>query len=187
MRDFTLRRGPDTGDQLWLVEHPPTYTLGQAGLRSHIHDPGNIPVVHSDRGGQVTYHGPGQTILYTLIDLPRRGLGVKALVSTLEQAVIEVLADYRIDARLRPGAPGVYVDDAKIASLGLRVRRGRSYHGVAINVAMDLEPFQHINPCGYPGLPITQVADLGGPSDSLEVGRQLARTLSQLLNRHLVA
>ena len=181
MRDFTLQRGPDSDDQLWLVEHPPTYTLGQAGLRSHIHDPGNIPVVQSDRGGQVTYHGPGQTILYTLIDLPRRGLGVKALVTTLEQAVIDVLAGYRISAHLRPGAPGVYVGDAKIASLGLRVRRGRSYHGVAINVAMDLDPFQHINPCGYPGLKVTQVADLGGPADSREVGLLLARTLSMSL------
>ena len=186
MREYTLARGPGSDDQLWLVEHPPTYTLGQAGLRSHIHDPGDIPVVHSDRGGQVTYHGPGQAILYTLIDLPRRGLGVKALVSTLEQAVIEVLAGYRIDARRRPGAPGVYVDDAKVASMGLRVRRGRSYHGVAINVSMDLEPFQRINPCGYPGLRVTQIADLGGPIDSREVGRQLARILNRLLDRQLM-
>jgi lipoyl(octanoyl) transferase len=185
MRDFTLQRGPDSDDQLWLVEHPPTYTLGQAGLRSHILDPGDIPVVHSDRGGQVTYHGPGQTILYTLIDLPRRGLGVRALVSTLEQAVVEVLAGYDISAELRPGAPGVYVANAKIASLGLRVRRGRSYHGGAINVAMDLEPFQRINPCGFPGLEVTQVADLGGPTDNWEVGRQLAQTLNRLLDRHV--
>lgn len=185
MRDFTEQRSAaadEREDQLWLVEHPPTYTLGQAGRRSHIHASGDISVVQSDRGGQVTYHGPGQAVLYTLIDLPRRGLGVKGLVSTLEQAVIELLEGYHIKAHLRPGAPGVYVDNAKVASLGLRVRRGCSYHGVALNVAMDLSPFKSIDPCGYPGLAVTQVSELGGPADSGLVGRELARILSLKLN-----
>jgi len=181
MREFTLARGADSGDELWLLQHPPTYTLGQAGRREHVHDAGDIPLVHTDRGGQITYHGPGQVILYALIDLSRRGIGVKALVSMLEQTVITLLAGYGIDAGLRDGAPGVYCDQAKIASLGLRVRRGRSYHGIALNVAMDLGPFSHIDPCGYPGLAVTQIVDLGGPDDLDRVGRELAMILSQAL------
>lgn len=186
MRAYTEQRGPDSGDQLWLVEHPPTYTLGQAGRRAHIHAVGDIPVQQSDRGGQVTYHGPGQAIVYTLLDLPRLGIGVKTLVATLEQAVIDTLADYRIDAQLRTGAPGVYVGDAKIASLGLRVRRGCSYHGVALNVAMDLEPFSRIDPCGYPGLSVTQLTDLAridAPDPCRHVGLQLAQILQRRFRR----
>ena len=184
MRDYTDQRDADSPDQLWLLQHPPTYTLGQAGRAEHIHaaaDQAAIPIVHSDRGGQVTYHGPGQAILYTLIDLPRRELGVRALVSILEQSVIELLRGYHIDAGLRDGAPGVYCNNAKIASLGLRVRRGRSYHGIALNIAMDLRPFSHIDPCGFPGLAVTQTSDLGGPDNVDTAGRQLAAILSAKL------
>lgn len=186
MRDYTEQRDADSPDQLWLLQHPPTYTLGQAGRAEHIHtaaDQPPIPIVHSDRGGQVTYHGPGQAIIYTLIDLPRRDLGVRALVSLLEQSVIELLQGYNIDATLRDGAPGVYCNQAKIASLGLRVRRGRSYHGIALNIDMDLQPFSRIDPCGYPGLAVTQLADQGGPSDADATARQLAAIISQRLSQ----
>ena len=182
MRDYSQRRDHNGDDQLWLLQHPPTYTLGQAGRHEHIHDPGEIPVVQSDRGGQVTYHGPGQAIIYTLIDLPRSGLGVKALVSMLEQSVIELLAGYGIAAGLRDGAPGVYCDGAKIASLGLRVRRGCSYHGIALNVSNELAPFLRIDPCGYPGLAVTRSIDLGGPAHADQAGRQLATLLSDKLS-----
>lgn len=161
MRDFTEARTADTPDEFWLLEHPPVFTLGQAGRREHLLAPGDIPVVNIDRGGQVTYHGPGQLVVYTLIDLRRRRLGVRALVEALEQGVIALLADYGIQGVSRREAPGVYVDGRKIAALGLRVRRGCSYHGLALNVDMDLEPFQRINPCGYRGLEITQLADFG--------------------------
>ena len=184
MRDLTLQRDDHSRDQLWLVQHPPTYTLGQAGRPEHIHHSGDIPVEQTDRGGQVTYHGPGQAILYTLIDLPRYRLGVHALVSMLEQSAIELLASYGIAAGLREGAPGVYCKHAKIASLGLRIRRGRSYHGIAINVHMDLEPFSRIDPCGYPGLAVTQLSDLGGPDDADLIGRQLAAILTTRLAHH---
>lgn len=185
MRDYTAQRDANSPDQLWLLQHPPTYTLGQAGRAEHIHNaPAHIPIVHSDRGGQITYHGPGQAILYTLIDLPRRQLGVRALVSLLEQSVIELLHGYHIDAGLRDGAPGVYCNNAKIASLGLRVRKGRSYHGIALNIDMDLTPFSHIDPCGYPGLAVTQLKDLGGPSDVIATGRQLAAIISRRLMQH---
>ncbi|HSJ47682.1 MAG TPA: lipoyl(octanoyl) transferase LipB, partial [Gammaproteobacteria bacterium] len=161
MQAFTLERGPDTPDELWLLEHPPVFTLGLNGKPEHLLDPGAIPVIPIDRGGQVTYHGPGQLVAYLLTDLERRALGVQALVRTLEQAVIDLLADYGIAAQARREAPGVYVEGAKVAALGLRVKKGRCYHGLALNVAMDLEPFARINPCGYPGQTVTQLRDLG--------------------------
>lgn len=159
MRAFTDTRGPDTEDQLWLLEHPAVYTLGQAGRVEHLLHPGAIPVVHCDRGGQVTYHGPGQLIAYLLLDMRRSGLGVRRLVRLLEESVVALLAQRGIEAAVRADAPGVYVAGAKIASLGLRVRRGCTYHGLALNVAMDLQPFRCIDPCGYPGLRVTQLSD----------------------------
>jgi len=165
MRAFTAARDAATPDEIWLLEHPPVFTLGQAGRPEHLLDPGAIPVIRTDRGGQVTYHGPGQLIAYVLLDLHRGRIGVKRLVHLLEQAVIDLLAARGIVAAARTDAPGVYVDGAKIASLGLRVRQGCSYHGLALNVDLDLEPFGRINPCGYPGLVVTRVADLRRPSD----------------------
>ncbi|WP_054773573.1 lipoyl(octanoyl) transferase LipB, partial [Methylogaea oryzae] len=161
MRAFTDARGADTPDEIWIVEHPPVYTQGVAGKPEHVLDAGDVPLLRSDRGGQVTYHGPGQLVLYTLLDLRRLNLSVKVLVQMLEQAVIAALAQYGIRAEPREGAPGVYVDGAKIASLGLRVRQGGCYHGLSLNVDMDLGPFGRINPCGYAGLAVTQLADLG--------------------------
>ncbi len=161
MRAFTTARGVETPDELWFLEHPPVYTLGRNAAPAHLLDPGGIPVLRVDRGGQVTYHGPGQLVVYTLLDLHRLGLGVRAVVSALEGAVIDLLAERGITGRARPDAPGVYVDGAKIAALGLRVRRGCSYHGLALNVDMDLGPFAGIDPCGYRGLPVTQLRDLG--------------------------
>jgi len=161
MRDFTDQRGPETVDALWLVEHDPVFTQGLAGRPEHLLAAGNIPVVQTDRGGQVTYHGPGQLVLYPLIDLERRRLGVRCLVSELEQAVINVLANHALAGRRREGMPGVYVDDRKIASIGLKVRKGCCYHGLSLNVAMDLSPFAMINPCGYAGLEMTQLSDCG--------------------------
>lgn len=167
MRRFTDERGPETADELWFVEHPPVFTQGQAGKAEHVLAPGDIEVVATDRGGQVTYHGPGQLVVYVLVDLVRAGYGVRSLVSRLERTMVATLAGYRIAAYADTQAPGVYVDLAgvrhKIGSLGLRVRRGRSYHGLALNVDLDLEPFSRINPCGCAGLAMTQVADLGGP------------------------
>ena len=165
MQAFTAARGADTPDEFWQVEHPPVFTLGLAGKREHLlHDIG-VPVVDSDRGGQVTYHGPGQVVIYTLIDLKRAGLGVREVVNRIEQAVIDLLATHGVGAQRRPGAPGVYVgtgdDEAKISALGLRIRNGRTYHGVSLNVDMDLTPFTAINPCGYSGLRVTQTRDLG--------------------------
>lgn len=169
MRAFTDARGKDTPDELWLLEHDPVFTLGQAGKMEHVLMPGDIPVVPVDRGGQVTYHGPGQIVGYPLIDLRRLGVGVRDLVNRIEQAMIDTLATWDIQAVRRDGAPGVYVGDAKVGALGLRVRRGCSFHGLAFNVNMDLEPFLRINPCGYKGLAVTQVVDLGGPSRLAEV------------------
>lgn len=163
MQAFTETRGADTLDELWLLEHAPVFTLGQAGKWEHVLLPGEIPVLPVDRGGQVTYHGPGQIVAYPLFDLRRMKLGVRELVERIEQAVIDTLAEWNILAQRRVGAPGVYVGEAKIAALGLRVRRGCSFHGLAFNVGMDLEPFHRINPCGYQGLAVTQVMDLGGP------------------------
>ena len=161
MRAFTEGRDVATSDELWSVEHPPVFTQGLAGKVEHLLAPGDIPVVQVDRGGQVTYHGPGQVVVYCLLDVRRLGLSVRGLVTILERSVIDLLAAYRIVGRTRPDAPGVYVEDAKVASLGLRLRQGRSYHGLSLNVAMDLEPFTRINPCGYPGLRVTQLRDLG--------------------------
>jgi lipoyl(octanoyl) transferase len=160
MQDFTNSRQPDTPDELWFLQHPPVYTLGKNGKSEHVLNPGKIPVVNSDRGGQVTYHGPGQIVVYTLLDLTRLKTGVRELVTTMEQAIIELLADYSVVANSRREAPGVYVNDAKIAALGLRVRRGCSFHGLALNVDMDLEPFTRINPCGYEGLEVTQLKNV---------------------------
>lgn len=174
---FTDRRDAHTPDELWLLQHPPVFTLGLNADPAHLLDAGDIAVVKVDRGGQVTYHGPGQIVAYALLDLQRRGLGVRALVTALEAAVIATLARYGIRAASRPKAPGVYVDGAKIASLGLRIRRNRSYHGLALNVNMDLAPFARINPCGFPDLRVTQVADLGGPTDVEQVGRDLEAAL----------
>lgn len=164
MQRFTDARDAGTADELWVVEHDPVFTLGQAGREEHVLAPGDIPVLHVDRGGQVTYHGPGQLVVYPLLDLRRLGLGVREYVERLEQAVIDTLAEWNIGAARREGAPGVYVGGAKVASLGIRVRRGCTFHGLAFNVAMDLEPFGRINPCGYQGLQVTSVLDLGGPS-----------------------
>ncbi|MEW5755628.1 MAG: lipoyl(octanoyl) transferase LipB [Pseudomonadota bacterium] len=180
MQDYTLRRTSDDPDEIWLLQHFPVYTLGLNGRPEHVLAPGTIPVVHTDRGGQVTYHGPGQLIAYTLFDLKRWNWGVRQLVTLLEQSVIELLAGYGIAARARADAPGVYVGDAKIASLGLRVRRGCSYHGLSLNIDMDLAPFAGINPCGHAGLAVTQLRDFGVTATSDEIRRHL---LEQLLRR----
>lgn len=180
MQAFTDRRGPDTPDELWVVEHPPVFTLGQAGKPEHVLAPGNIPVLQVDRGGQVTYHGPGQIVAYPLLDIRRMGMTVRALVTSIEQAVIDLLQTYSIEAARAPGAPGVYVDGVKIAALGLRVRRGCSFHGLAFNVNMDLEPFQRINPCGFAGLKVTQLSALATVSLP-EVRQRLVRCLAATL------
>lgn len=188
MRAFTDARDAQTPDELWLLEHPPVFTQGQAGKAEHVLAPGGIPVVQSDRGGQVTYHGPGQLVVYFLLDLQRLGFGIRSLVNRIEQAMVDVLGGYGIVAYADPAAPGVYVDDAggiagraKIGSLGLRVRRSCSYHGLSLNVAMDLAPFDRINPCGYRGLRMTQIADLGGPDRVETVAADLApHLLAQL-------
>jgi lipoyl(octanoyl) transferase len=183
MRDFTDARDATTPDELWLLQHPAIYTLGQAGRLEHLLDAGHIPVLKVDRGGQVTYHGPGQLIAYLLLDLKRASLGVKGLVNLLETAVIEVLATQGILAQARPDAPGVYVEGAKIASLGLRVRHHCSYHGLALNVDLDLEPFTRINPCGYPGLAVTRLVDLGVTTPLDRIAEELAATLAGRLGR----
>jgi lipoyl(octanoyl) transferase len=179
MQAFTDARGPGTPDELWMVEHDPVFTLGQAGRWEHVLVPGEIPVIPVDRGGQVTYHGPGQIVAYPLLDLRRLGIGVRELVHRIEQAVIDTLENWNIVAVRREGAPGVYVADAKIAALGLRVRRGCTFHGLAFNVAMDLEPFHRINPCGYQGLAVTQVLDLGGPGSLAAVEAVLVGELAR--------
>lgn len=183
MREFTEMRTSATGDEVWLVEHPPVFTLGRAALAEHVLDPGPIPVVRTDRGGQVTYHGPGQLVIYPLLDLRRYGLGIRHFVHLLEECVIELLAGYGIGAERRPGAPGVYVAGEKIAALGLRVRRGCSYHGVSLNVDMDLAPFARINPCGYPDLRITQLAAFDGrrAADMPEIGADFLAILTRRL------
>ncbi len=161
MQAFTAARTPETVDELWLLEHPPVFTQGRNGKPEHLRNTGNIPVIPVDRGGQVTYHGPGQLVVYTLLDLTRRRLGVQSLVRLLEQTVIELLADHEVEALRRARAPGVYVDGCKIAALGLRVRQGRSFHGLSLNVDMDLEPFTRINPCGFDDLQVTCMQRLG--------------------------
>ena len=173
MREFTKARDVETCDEIWLLEHEPVFTLGQAGRLEHVLAPGEIPLVRSDRGGQVTYHGPGQLVVYLLLDLQRRRTGVRRLVAAIEQSIVKLLAAEGVEAQRRPGAPGVYVGGKKIAALGLRVRRGCCYHGLALNVNMDLEPFERIHPCGYVGLPVTQLAELGIGWSRAETGRRL--------------
>ncbi|SCZ58085.1 lipoyl(octanoyl) transferase [Thiohalomonas denitrificans] len=184
MRAFTDERGSDTRDEFWLVEHPSVFTQGLNAKPEHLLDTGAIPVVKTDRGGQVTYHGPGQVVLYPLIDLRRLGIGVRHLVSALEQSVVDLLADFEVNAYPRRDAPGVYVElpgrgEAKIASVGLRVRRGCSYHGIALNVAMEMTPFQRINPCGHAGLAVTQLKELGIDLDVKTAGERLAARLTE--------
>jgi lipoyl(octanoyl) transferase len=181
MQDFTAARGPDTPDEIWLLEHPPVFTLGLAGKREHILQITDIPIIPIDRGGQVTYHGPGQIIAYLLLDLKRRGYGVRELVNRMEQAIIDLLADYGIEGQRRDKAPGVYVEGKKIAALGLRIKHGMSYHGLALNVDMDLAPFSYINPCGYEGLEVTQLRALD-ISDSV---RNATEKLLGKLHEHL--
>lgn len=178
MKTFTQERTASTLDEIWFVEHPPVYTLGLSANREHVLDAGSIPVVKADRGGQVTYHGPGQLIAYVLLDLRRSGMSIKSLVYNLEQAIIDLLAQFGIRGARRSGAPGVYVDGRKIAALGLRVKRGRSYHGLALNVDLDTGPFNGINPCGYPGLPVTRLRDFGI--------RLRAHQAAPALSRHLL-
>jgi lipoyl(octanoyl) transferase len=181
MQRHTDERDAGTGDELWFTEHPPVFTLGLAGSREHVLAPGDIPVVHIDRGGQVTYHGPGQLMIYPLIDVRRAGIGVRRLVCALETAVIRMVAPWGIEAAGRRDAPGVYVEGRKLASIGLRIRRGGSYHGMALNVDMNLEPFSRINPCGYQGLEMTDLARLGGPADLDEVADLLLTPLCEEL------
>jgi lipoyl(octanoyl) transferase len=172
---------PGSSDEIWFLEHPPVFTLGMNARAEHLLAVGDIPVIAIDRGGQVTYHGPGQLVVYPLLDLARNHLGVRALVEGIERAVVAVLAGWGIEAYGKRDAPGVYVGPRKIASVGLRIRRGRSYHGLALNVAMNLEPFTRINPCGYAGLQMTQVSELGGPASVREVGEALAPHLLRAL------
>ncbi len=179
MQQFTDSRGDSTIDELWVVEHDPVFTLGQAGKDEHVLAPGDIPVLHVDRGGQVTYHGPGQIVVYPLLDLRRLGIGVRDYVCRIEQAIIDTLDEWNIGAERLDGAPGVYVGGAKIAALGIRVRRGCSFHGLAFNVSLDLEPFHRINPCGYAGMQVTSVLDLGGPSGIEAVKAVLLSHLAQ--------
>lgn len=181
MRAFTDQRTASTDDEIWMLQHPPVFTLGQAGKPEHLLHDLNIPVVRIDRGGQITYHGPGQLVMYLLVDLARRRLKVREWVSLIEQALIDCLAAYGVMAERKPGAPGVYVGAAKIAALGLRVRKGCSYHGLSLNVAMDLTPFSAINPCGYQGLEVVQLADFGITDSVEQVGENLLRELVRLL------
>ena len=180
MRACTAARDADSADQIWLVQHPPVYTQGQAGKPEHLLAPGDIPVIQIDRGGQITYHGPGQTVMYLLLDLRRAGIGIRALVSLIEESVIGYLQELGIRAQSRIDAPGVYVDGKKIASLGLRVRGGCTYHGVALNVDMDLEPFSRINPCGLVGMQMTQLRDLGVALDADAAGTALAACFQRI-------
>ena len=186
MQDFSAGRDAATRDRLWLLEHPPVFTLGLNAKPEHLLAPGDIPVVQTDRGGQVTYHGPGQLVVYLLLDLQRRGLGVQRLVRDIEQAVIDWLATRGVAAAARRDAPGVYVEGAKLASLGLRVRRGRCYHGLALNVDLDLEPFSRINPCGHAGMPVTRLADLGIGLDVAGAGAALQSHLADVLGYTIV-
>jgi lipoyl(octanoyl) transferase len=183
MRDFTHQRQSETPDQLWLTEHPPVFTQGLNGRAEHVLDSGDIPLVQVDRGGQVTYHGPGQLIIYCLLDLNRLGLGVKGLVALIEQAIIDLLNGYGIDAHTRVGAPGVYVGQAKIAALGLRIRKGCAFHGLSLNVDMDLSPFVMIDPCGYSGLEVTQLRDLGIDATMATISTQFQQHLERLLDK----
>ena len=185
MQAYTEARDADSPDQLWLLEHPPIYTLGLNGRTENLLQIGGIPVLRVDRGGQVTYHGPGQLVGYLLLDLSRHGIGIRELVRRIEAGIVELLGEYGIDAHGREDAPGVYVGAQKIAALGLRVRRGRCYHGFSMNVDMDLTPFAGIHPCGYQGLQVTQLKDLGGPTDLQLVGTALTEKLGAALNYEL--
>lgn len=182
MQKFTDERTKQTEDELWMVEHPPVFTQGQAGKAEHILNAGDIPIIQVDRGGQVTYHGPGQIVIYPLIDLKRHKIGIKALVSGIEEALIQTLKHYGVDAQRREKAPGVYTSDKKIASLGLRVRKGCTFHGLAFNIRMDLEPFSRINPCGYSGLQVTQLSELNSSVKTDEVQLKLVQKLCKILN-----
>lgn len=181
MQQFTDNRDDSVVDELWLVEHGPVFTQGQAGKEEHLLNTGDIPVVKVDRGGQVTYHGPGQLVVYLLLNLKRRKMGVRDLVTKIEQAIVDLLAEYKITAYAKKDAPGVYVDDKKIASLGLRVRKGCSFHGLALNIDMDMEPFLRINPCGYAGMEMLQTKQIGGPQTVAEAGNKLGAILAQSL------
>jgi lipoyl(octanoyl) transferase len=185
MQEFTTTRNDDTADELWLCEHPPVFTQGLSGKPEHLLKDIGIAVVQIDRGGQITYHGPGQVVVYLMLDLRRRELTVRGLVNRIEQAVIDLLAGYGVNAARRSGAPGVYVGAAKIAALGLRIKHGCSYHGVALNVDMDLTPYSAINPCGYEGMAVTQLRDLSGECDTVKVGDALAEHLAAQLERQL--
>lgn len=180
MRAYTAARDATSEDQIWLVQHPPVYTQGQAGKPEHLLAPGDIPVIQIDRGGQITYHGPGQTVMYLLLDIRRAAIGIRALVSLIEASVIGYLQEQGISAQARADAPGVYVDGKKIASLGLRVRSGCTYHGVALNVDMNLEPFSRINPCGLVGMQMTQLRDLGVALDANAAGEALAARFQRI-------
>nr|WP_216610651.1 lipoyl(octanoyl) transferase LipB [Vibrio mediterranei] len=182
MHEFTDNRTEQTRDEVWLVEHNPVFTQGQAGKAEHLLNTGDIPVVQSDRGGQVTYHGPGQLVAYFLINLRRKKLGVRELVTHIEDLVIQTLKEYNIESAARPDAPGVYVDNKKVCSLGLRIRKGCSFHGLALNVNMDLTPFLRINPCGYAGMEMVQVSQLGGPQQVSVVEDQLIKALITILD-----
>ncbi|RZA36969.1 MAG: lipoyl(octanoyl) transferase LipB [Lysobacteraceae bacterium] len=187
MQRLTDARDEHTYDEIWMVEHDPVFTLGQAGKPEHVLAPGDIPVIHVDRGGQVTYHGPGQIVAYPLFDLKRMKVGVRAYVHRIEQAIIDTAAEWNIHAERKQGAPGVYVAGAKVAALGIRVRRGCTFHGLSFNIGMDLEPFHRINPCGYQGLQVTSLADLGGPSGMDPVKQVLLAQLSRLFALELHA
>lgn len=182
MQAFTAARDEATPDEFWLLEHPPVYTLGQAGKPEHLIAPSDIPLVHIDRGGQITYHGPGQVVVYLLVDLKRRGYGIRELVTRIEQAIIDLLAAHGVPAERLAGAPGVYVNGAKIAALGLRVKRGCTYHGLALNVDMDLAPFAAINPCGYAGMAVTQCRDIGIAAGPDTLAGELAGRLAQQID-----
>ncbi len=181
MQDFTAKRDETTADELWCLEHPPVFTMGLNGKKSHLLNIQNIPVIDIDRGGQVTYHGPGQLVIYTLIDLKRLNIGVKDLVNAIEQSIIQLLEKYGINAQGKENAPGVYVNNAKIAALGLRIKRNKSYHGLSLNINMDLSPFEQINPCGYEGLAVTQIKELKPELNLKHIKADLISQLSQLL------
>ncbi len=181
MLDFTTQRTAGSASEIWIVEHPPVFTQGQAGKAEHLLDAGDIPVVQSDRGGQVTYHGPGQLVCYLLLDLKEIGIGIRSLVNGIEEAIILLLSEQGITATRKPGAPGVYVDEAKIAAIGLRVKKQSTYHGLSLNVNMDLQPFSRINPCGYPGLAVTDLAALGIDTDVVSVADKLTAKLAGIL------
>lgn len=187
MQNFTNQRTPETTDEIWLLEHDPVFTQGQNGQAEHILNAGDIPIVQTDRGGQVTYHGPGQLMVYVLIDLRRQKLNVRELVTTLEDCVIQSLADYSINAYAKRDAPGVYINENKICSIGLRIRRGCSYHGIAFNINMDLTPFSRINPCGYQSLQMTQLRDFVENADVAKAGSQFANHLAKKLNYTLTS